>query len=44
MYKNLDNPSYQPRTYLMNELSANENYELVLYKDLETGEWLEPTK
>ena len=23
---------------------ANENYELVLYKDLETGEWLEPTK
>ena len=30
MYKNLDNPSYQPRTYLMNELSANENYELVI--------------
>ena len=23
---------------------ANGNYELVLYKDLETGEWLEPTK
>lgn len=30
MMKNLDDPSYQPRTYLMNELSANENYELVI--------------
>lgn len=30
MLKNLDDPSYQPRTYLMNELSANENYELVV--------------
>ena len=30
MIKNLDDPTYQPRTYLMNELSANENYELVV--------------
>lgn len=30
MYKSLDNPDYQPRTYLMNELSANENYEIVV--------------
>lgn len=30
MMKNLDDPSYQPRTYLMDELSANENYELVI--------------
>ena len=30
MLKSLDDPSYQPRTYLMNEISANENYELVI--------------
>ena len=30
MLKSLDDPSYQPRTYLMDELSANENYELVI--------------
>ena len=30
MLKNLEDPSYTPRTYLMNELSANENYELVI--------------
>ena len=30
MLKNLEDPSYKPRTYLMNELSANENYELVI--------------
>lgn len=30
MLKNLEDPEYKPRTYLMNELSANENYELVI--------------
>lgn len=30
MYRNLRDPSYTPRTYLMNELNANECYELVL--------------
>lgn len=30
MMKNLEDPTYQPHTYLMNELSANENYELVI--------------
>ena len=30
MYRNLADPSYVPRTYLMNELNANECYELVL--------------
>lgn len=30
MLKSLDDPSYQPNTYLMDELSANENYELVV--------------
>ena len=30
MLKSLDDPDYQPRTYLMDELSANENYELVV--------------
>ena len=30
MLKSLDDPNYQPRTYLMDELSANENYELVV--------------
>ena len=30
MLRNLEDPTYQPRTYLMNELSANENYELVI--------------
>ncbi len=30
MEKNLEDPSYVPRTYLMNQLAANENYELVI--------------
>ena len=30
MLHNLEDPSYTPRTYLMNELSANEKYELVI--------------
>lgn len=30
MLKNLYNPEYTPRTYLMNELTANRNYELVI--------------
>ena len=30
MLHNLYDPSYTPRTYLMNELSANEKYELVI--------------
>lgn len=30
MLRNLEDPTYQPRTYLMNELSANRNYELVV--------------
>jgi phenylacetate-coenzyme A ligase PaaK-like adenylate-forming protein len=30
MLRNLEDPSYQPRTYLMDQLSANENYELVI--------------
>jgi hypothetical protein len=30
MIKSLDDPTYEPRTYLMDELSANENYELIV--------------
>ncbi|MEG1773414.1 MAG: GH3 auxin-responsive promoter family protein, partial [Oscillospiraceae bacterium] len=30
MLKNLDDPSYQPRTVLLNELEANRSYELVI--------------
>ena len=30
MLRNLEDPTYQPRTYLMDQLSANENYELVI--------------
>ena len=30
MLRNLADPSYQPRTCLMNELTANQNYELVI--------------
>ncbi|MCI6639979.1 MAG: GH3 auxin-responsive promoter family protein [Pygmaiobacter massiliensis] len=30
MRRSLKDPSFQPSTYLMNELSANENYELVI--------------
>ncbi len=30
MLRNLEDPSYIPRTYLMNELAANENYEVVV--------------
>ena len=30
MYKNLIDPSYEPRTYLMDEVVPNQNYELVL--------------
>ena len=30
MLRNLQDPTYQPRTCLMNELTANENYELVI--------------
>ncbi len=30
MEKNFQNPEYQPRTYLMNELRAGEEYELVI--------------
>ena len=30
MNKNLDDPSYVPKTYLMNEVLANQNYELVI--------------
>lgn len=30
MYKSLDNPLYQPKTYLMNELMTGQNYELVI--------------
>jgi hypothetical protein len=30
MLRNLNDPSYQPRTCLMNELTANQNYELVI--------------
>jgi len=30
MIKNLDDPSYVPRTYLMNELSPNQLYEIVI--------------
>ncbi len=30
MLKSLDDPSYEPQTYLMDEISANENYEIVL--------------
>lgn len=29
-YKNLDNPSYIPKTYLINELKADEYYEIVI--------------
>ena len=29
-YKNLDNPSYVPKTYLINELKADEYYEIVI--------------
>lgn len=29
-YKNLDDPSYQPKTYLMDELKEDESYELVI--------------
>ena len=30
MLRNLDDPDYTPRTYLMNEISASQNYELVV--------------
>lgn len=30
MLRNLDDPTYEPRTCLMNELTANQNYELVI--------------
>jgi phenylacetate-coenzyme A ligase PaaK-like adenylate-forming protein len=30
MLKSLDDPTYQPQTYLMDEISANENYEIVI--------------
>ncbi|MBK5262592.1 MAG: GH3 auxin-responsive promoter family protein [Peptostreptococcaceae bacterium] len=30
VYKNMDNPSYVPRTFLMNELMPGHNYELVV--------------
>jgi len=30
MLRNMDDPSYTPRTFLMDELVANENYELVI--------------
>ncbi len=30
MYKNLEEPGYQPKTYLMNEVVPNQNYELVI--------------
>lgn len=30
MLHSLRDPSYTPKTYLMNELSANQNYELVI--------------
>ena len=30
MLRSLDDPSYVPQTYLMDEISANENYELVI--------------
>lgn len=30
MYRNLDDPSYVPRTYLMDELTAGEKYEIVV--------------
>lgn len=30
MYKNLDDPDYKPKTYLMNEIVADETYELVI--------------
>ena len=30
MWRSLDDPGYKPRTYLMNELSANQLYELVI--------------
>ena len=30
MNKNLENPEYQPKTYLMNEVIPNEKYELVI--------------
>lgn len=30
VYKNMDNPKFVPRTFLMNELIANHNYELVV--------------
>lgn len=30
MLKSLDDPTYQPNTYLMDEISANENYEIVI--------------
>ena len=30
MLRNMDDPSYTPKTYLMNELTAGQNYELVL--------------
>jgi hypothetical protein len=29
-YKNLEDPSYEPKTYLMNEIKADEYYELVI--------------
>jgi hypothetical protein len=29
-YKNLENPKYQPKTYLINELKADEHYEIVI--------------
>lgn len=29
-YKNLDNPAYTPKTYLINELKADEYYEIVI--------------
>ena len=30
VYKNLDDPKYKPRTFLMNEIVENKNYELVV--------------
>lgn len=30
MYKNIDDRAYQPKTYLMDELAANQNYEVVI--------------
>lgn len=30
MLRNLDNPNYQPHTYLMDEVVANKNYEIVI--------------